>query len=286
VLDLTNERALLRLSDGGKDAVAIREFHLTTKQFVVDGFHLPESKTTVTWINGDTLLIGTAADSLGATDSGYSKVTRRWHRGTPFENATEIYVGKKQDVGIYPAVSDSGSGRHEWVIRSLTFYDREYLLIGTHHELTPIPVPLDAKIEFFQDQLLVEVKSDWDVGDTTLPSGALAAINFDAFMAGTRDFTLLFDPQPRVSLARGGYTTTLNYVVISTLDNVNGRLTACRYGSGAWSPVVIETPAIGSASVRSIDSGHSDEIFISIFSAASRTGRSLLITSRTMRSLG
>lgn len=262
VLDLTNKRALLRLSDGGKDAVVIREFDLTTKQFISDGFILPEAKANASWVDADTLLIGTSADSLGPTDSGYSRVTRRWQRGTPFESATEIYVGDKTDVGVFSAVSDSNSGRREMVVRSITFYDTEYHLIGANNSLTPIPVPLDSEIGLFQNQLLVEVKSDWEVGETTLSTGALVAINFDAFMAGDREFKILFDPQPRVSLARSGYTTTKNHVVISTLDNVNGRLAAWRYEAGDWSHVAIDTPAIGSASARGIDSDHSDEVFI------------------------
>lgn len=262
VLDLTNARALLRLSDGGKDAVVLREFDLISKQFIADGFHLPEAKANASWIDADTLLVGSSADSLGATDSGYSIVTRRWQRGTPFETATEIYAGAKTDVGIFSSVSDSNSGRREMVVRALTFYDTEYKLISADNSLTPIPVPLDSEIGFFQDQLLVEVKSDWDVGVATLSTGALVAINFDAFMAGDREFKILFEPQARVSLARSGYTTTQNHVVISTLDNVNGRLAAWRYDAGDWSRVAIKTPSIGSASARSVDSDHSDEIFI------------------------
>lgn len=264
VLDLTNDRALLRLSDGGKDAVVIREFDLITQQFVVDGFYLPEAKTNAAWIDADTLLIGTSADSLGETDSGYSIVTRRWQRGTPFESATEIYLGAKTDVGVFSSVSDSNSGRRETIARALTFYDTEYHLIGVDSSLTPISVPLDSEIGFFRDQLLVEVKSDWLLGESTLPTGALVAINFDAFMAGNREFKTLFDPQPRVSLARSGYTPTKNHVVISTLDNVNGRLTAWHYEDTNWISVAIDTPAIGSASARSIDSDHSDEVFITI----------------------
>ena len=37
-------RCLIMLSDGGKDAVVVREFDLPTKRFVEDGFRLPEGK--------------------------------------------------------------------------------------------------------------------------------------------------------------------------------------------------------------------------------------------------
>ena len=48
---------LISLSDGGKDAVSIREFDRTAKTFVADGFHLPEGKQDVSWVDGDTLLV-------------------------------------------------------------------------------------------------------------------------------------------------------------------------------------------------------------------------------------
>ncbi len=48
---------LLRLSDGGKDAVSVREFDQNAKTFVTTGFDLPEGKQNVSWINGDTILV-------------------------------------------------------------------------------------------------------------------------------------------------------------------------------------------------------------------------------------
>jgi prolyl oligopeptidase len=42
----THDRCLLNLSNGGKDAVTVREFDLTTKAFVEGGFSLPEGKQT------------------------------------------------------------------------------------------------------------------------------------------------------------------------------------------------------------------------------------------------
>ncbi len=262
VFDVTNELALLRLSDGGKDAVVIREFNLISKSFVEGGFHIAEAKNNTQWVDADTILFGSAGDPEGATDSGYSRVNRRWQRGTDISEAVKIYTGEQEDVGVFPSISDTNSGRRQLVVRAITFYDTEYLLIEANDELNQIPVPLDSEIDFFHDQLLIEVKSNWDVGSTILPTGSFVAINFDAFMAGDRDFKVLFDPQPRVSMARSGYATTQNHVVISTLDNVNGRLAAWRYAAGDWQRIEIETPAIGSASARGIDSDSSDEVFI------------------------
>jgi prolyl oligopeptidase len=260
VLDLTNDRALLRLSDGGKDAVVVREFSLIQKQFVADGFYVPESKNNTQWIDADTLMLGTAANPDEATDSGYPLIAQRWARGTAIQDAVQLYTGEKSDVSISAGVSDSASGRKQFIQRSRTFFERDYFLIGKEGDLTPIAVPEKASIGFFHDQLLVELKDDWVLSSVVLPSGSLVAINFEAFMAGSREFTQLFSPEPRVSMA--GFTTTRNHVVITSLDNVNGRVTAWRFDEGNWQIVTIDTPAIGNVSVSAVDSDHSDEIFL------------------------
>ena len=59
VLRPTYDRALIFLSRGGGDAVVVREFDLDTKEFVPDGFFLPEAKTGATWRNRDALYVGT-----------------------------------------------------------------------------------------------------------------------------------------------------------------------------------------------------------------------------------
>src|SRR5271165_1520722 len=46
-----HSRALLMLSRGGADAVVLREFDLTTLAFVVDGFTLPEAKSSAVWLD-------------------------------------------------------------------------------------------------------------------------------------------------------------------------------------------------------------------------------------------
>jgi prolyl oligopeptidase len=53
------KRCIVSLSRGGSDASETREFDLTTKQFVTDGFKIPEAKTGTAWVDDSTLLVGT-----------------------------------------------------------------------------------------------------------------------------------------------------------------------------------------------------------------------------------
>src|SRR6478735_1373145 len=47
---VTHDRAMLRLSRGGSDAVVLREFDLASRSFVADGFVLPEAKSAASWL--------------------------------------------------------------------------------------------------------------------------------------------------------------------------------------------------------------------------------------------
>ena len=53
----TYNRFLVSLSKGGGDAVITREFDVNTKSFVKDGFYIPESKGSVSWVDLNTLIV-------------------------------------------------------------------------------------------------------------------------------------------------------------------------------------------------------------------------------------
>src|SRR5690606_18374816 len=75
-------RCLVALSNGGKDAVEVREFDTATRQFVADGFRLPEAKVRLDWLNQDTLIVGTDFGEGSLTTSGYPRLLKMWRRGT------------------------------------------------------------------------------------------------------------------------------------------------------------------------------------------------------------
>ncbi|OYX04989.1 MAG: S9 family peptidase, partial [Caulobacter vibrioides] len=69
-------RCLITLSNGGKDAVTVREFDTTAKAFVPGGFELPEGKQNYTWLDKDTLLVGREWKPGELTKSGYAYVLK------------------------------------------------------------------------------------------------------------------------------------------------------------------------------------------------------------------
>ena len=80
-------RCLVQLSRGGADADVLREFDLDKKEFVKDGFSLPEAKNAVGWLDEDHLYVGTDFGSGSMTASGYPRIAKVWRRGTPLAAA-------------------------------------------------------------------------------------------------------------------------------------------------------------------------------------------------------
>src|SRR5262249_42938719 len=78
----THDRAIVKLSRGGADAVVLREFDLASRDFIPAGFTLPEAKGGAAWLDHDTLLLSSAFGEGMATSSGYARTVRLWRRVT------------------------------------------------------------------------------------------------------------------------------------------------------------------------------------------------------------
>jgi prolyl oligopeptidase len=86
-------RCLITLSDGGKDAVTVREFDTTTKTFVEGGFVLPEGKQNV-YLAGQGHPAGRPRMGAGpVTKSGYAYVLKTLKRGQALAGAKEVFRG-------------------------------------------------------------------------------------------------------------------------------------------------------------------------------------------------
>ena len=125
-------RCLLQLSDGGEDAVTIREFDLTSRAFVKGGFVLPKGKQRVAWAGTDTLLVSRAWTGADVTTSGYPFIVKRLARGQPIDQAVEIFRGAASDggYGVTPSTLVDGQGRRvSFVARPLTTFEAEVYVL-------------------------------------------------------------------------------------------------------------------------------------------------------------
>ena len=122
------DRCLVALSRGGADADVTREFDLTTKQFVKDGFFRAEAKGGLCWIDLDTVYVYTDFGPGIDDQSGYPRIVKEWKRGTPLAEAKTVYEGKPSDMYIAAYHDDTPGYERDFVNRTLAFYNDELYL--------------------------------------------------------------------------------------------------------------------------------------------------------------
>ncbi|WP_267111384.1 prolyl oligopeptidase family serine peptidase [Xanthomonas sacchari] len=255
-------RCLIALSRGGADADVTREFDLSTKQWIKDGFFRPEAKGGLSWIDADTVYLYTDFGPGSLTSSGYPRIVKQWKRGTPMTSATLVYEGKPDDMYIAAMHDDTPGYERDFVSRTLAFYNDEMYLRGADGRLTKIDVPNSANKGVHRQWLTLELRDPWTVGGTTYPAGALLATRFDDFMAGKRDFQVLFTPTETASLA--SFAWTKSRLVLNVLDDVKSRLWVLTPGEGEWARAAfpVGNLAFGSTSVDAVDADENDQVWL------------------------
>lgn len=247
-----NDRALIRLSRGGADAVEVREFDLAARQFIPaseGGFRLSEAKCSVSWVDADTLLLTAPLDSGGsdATDSGYARLVRLWRRGTDPEHAPVVFSGESDDVAVGGSY-DVSSGRLV-VSRAPDFHTSQVWFwrpgadpaSDTPHQ---IPVPEDCRVDSCGEWLLLLPRTDLEVAGRTYPGGSVLALPWAALDS---DASCLPEPAvlftPTASTTVDDVTWGRGRLLLTVLDDAETRLEALTIptrAEGAWAPLPIE----------------------------------------------
>jgi len=261
VLRPSHDRALLFLSRGGADAAEMREFDLVKKEFVANGFMLPEAKTRVAWRHRDAIYIGSDFGPGSLTRSGYPRMVKEWQRGAPMTAAKTVFEGKAEDVSVAASVVHDHGRIYEFIARGLTFFSSE-LRLRRGDQWLLIDKPADARVETFAEQILLRLRTDWRVSGKTYRAGSLLAADFDGYLRGAREFTVLFEPDERRALA--STSETMNYLILNELEKVRCKAYALKRHNNQWVRSELTTPAFGSVRVGGVDADASDDYFMTV----------------------
>ena len=216
--------AMVALSPDGGDAVAYREFDLATLRFVAGGFDLPAAKTRLSWVDADTLYVGTDTGAGSMTASSYPAATRVLRRG---ESLT--FLAAKEPLFSVPLDHLSGGVSHsstpgferDLAYDVLDFYNsRSYLRVG--EDWVHIEVPDDMSVSLHHEWLLLRPRTAWTVAGTVYAAGTLLAIDLDAFLAGSRDLRTIFTPTSAQSLQ--SWSWTRDFLLLNLLSDVSSQV--------------------------------------------------------------
>ncbi|RSU78858.1 S9 family peptidase [Sphingomonas sp. S-NIH.Pt3_0716] len=243
ILDPEERIALLALSDGGEDAVRLREFDLVDGRFVPGGFDIPNAKQNAVWLDKDSLLLSRdwGADSL--TKSGYPFIIKTLKRGQKLDEAQEVFRGAADDqlMSMPILLSDGQGNRAAFLFRGVTFFGNKTWLL-TAQGTKRLALPTKSQLQGMVDgQVLIQTSEAWTSGGVTVPAGALASVALKALQdGGVLTPEILFAPTPRQSI--DGVVATQNRVVLSLNDNVRGRVRVYARGARGWSAQPVDLP--------------------------------------------
>ena len=256
-------RCLVALSRGGADADVTREFDLSTRSWVDGGFFREEAKGALQWIDQDTVYVFTDFGEGTLTSSGYPRIVKEWKRGTPIAEAKVVYEGQDGDMYISAGRDHTPGFERDFVSRTIAFYNDELYLRNADGSLTRVDAPNSAQKSVRREWIGLELREPWTVGGRTYKAGSLLAARFDEFMAGKREFDVLFEPTETTSLA--GATFTKNHLVLNVLDDVKNRLTVLTPGADGWERRPLAgVPAFGTIGVGAVDADESDALWLTV----------------------
>jgi prolyl oligopeptidase len=254
---------LVELSAGGEDAETMREFDLKAGKFVEGGFVLPRSKQNVAWVDKDTLMVERDWGAGTMTTSGYPFVVKLWKRGDPLEQAKEVYRGAATDVGVGAVTLHDGQGNHATIFdRALNIFEHEISLwtpAGARKVALPAKVDIDGLLD---GRLIMTINEDWKPQgiDHAIAQGSVVAFDLKALETHPEQPkpTIVFAPTSQEFAQE--VAVTKNYLLLTTLEHVQGRAYAYKVGSDKeWTRKRLDVP--DNQTVDIVTTNRSDDQF-------------------------
>jgi prolyl oligopeptidase len=246
------DRAIVHLSRGGADAVVLREFDLTTREFVGDGFNLPESKGSTSWLDRDTLLLASPLGEGMATRSGHARTIRLWRRGSDPLTAPVVFETNEEAMGVWVYFDREVPEECVWFIEKPGMIDANVWIGDRNGPKARVDIPTDCWAQDSRGWLVVKPRTPWNVGGETYEADTVIGISFPAFLTGDRRFTRLFEPGDRRALQT--FFWCGGRLVLSILDDLKPVFEVLTPSEPEWlREVITGLPDLGSVHVWPFD---------------------------------
>ncbi len=233
------------MSRGGGDAKVVREFDLTTRTFVADGFVLPDAKGGAAWLDRDTLLVSSAYGDGMATRAGYARTVRRLSRGSDPLGAAVLFEVPETSMGAWGSVDRETGVERLVFVEQIGFFDTKIHLGDRGGARTPLDLPPDADVQIDRDYLAVRPRQPWILGGTEHATDTVLAIALSGFLAGSRDFAVLWRPDERRALQDMFWSA--GRLFVHDLDDLRPTYTVCTPRDEAWTARPVDgLPPLGS----------------------------------------
>jgi prolyl oligopeptidase len=238
-------KCMIALSDGGEDATIMREFDMTTKQFVEGGFVLDaKSQGGVEWVDENTMLVSRNFGAGTITESEYPFTTREWKRGTAIADAPEIFRGDAKDVSSGATLlRDNDSVIHARIAyRGISFHERLWY-VWKDGQWLQLDVPTKANpVGIVDGHMLFSPDVDWTADGQTFPADSLVAVDLEEWKANPNGAKKSLVWAPGYRQTKQGSTVTGGGLYVALLDNVVGKVLKFKFDDGRWTSTQVALP--------------------------------------------
>ena len=243
---------LVFLSPSGGDAIEVREFDLEKHEFIEDGYSLPLAKSRISWIDKDTVYVGTDFGIASMTDSGYPRIIKQWKRGTPLTAAKTLYTADKKSMSATAMRLTDGQSKIDIINETTSFWSSQKYQ-RQENKITSLQLPTNATISgIYQGKLVVSLKKDWDFNHQQFIQGEILLIDIALLRGEKGSIESIIKPDDKSIIST--VDTSKKGLLITILEDVKAKL--YRYQkkkNGKWKIQSIPFPDNGALSVTSVD---------------------------------
>jgi prolyl oligopeptidase len=234
------DRCILRLSPGGGDAVELREFDLTTRSFVTDGFFLPASLAQAVWLDANQLLVTHTLGDAPRTAGGLGAAVHRWRRGEAIASAPVVFHARAGDVVLMLSGVGSGAHRQGVATRAINYSTFELVLIDASGGVTPVDLPrtlrLPAALAATERHLIVQLTAPARIGGHAMAAETLLSYDVTPGHPASRRVQVVHEPRADEHLSDPflDLVATRSRVHFVTSQSLRGRLITAAPGADGW----------------------------------------------------
>jgi prolyl oligopeptidase len=149
-------------------------------------------------------------------------------------------------------VDDTGPEPRVWIVDQIDFFNHAIWLRDAAGSMTKLDLPTGIWLQAHGAWFAMKLRKDWTAGGRTYATDTVLGISLSAFLAGSRDFAVLFEPAPRRALQ--GLFWAAGRLVLSILDELRPRFEICTPSATGWSRETLAgLPEIGVVDVWPLD---------------------------------
>ncbi len=253
------DRMLVKLSDGGSDAVTIREFDIPSKSFVKKGFIIPMAKNMVSWRDRDSLYVGSNFGKDSLTKSGYPRIVKIWKRGTSLKEAKVIFETARESIWASGGRMHGEKGDYiDLISENVTFFNTYYYYLNKKQEPVKIKLPPFSNfVGYFKKQFVIKLQKPWKKGAKIFKPGSILIGQASSILKGDMDFKLLIEPGDKLSISSVSFTK--NTILVNVLEDVVSKLLQFKQDKDLkWNMNEVKIGDNGSISVFNTSELHDD----------------------------